>query len=101
MLELSDALAIVDGKLTEMAPKEEPYVVLSEQTIERPFGWIFFYNSKTFVETASALHRLAGNGPVFVNRFTGSIDFFGSAQDIDTVVAKYERALGGTDEHIC
>ena len=101
MLEISDALALVVSKLAEMAPKEEPYVVLSEKTIERPFGWIFFYNSKTFVETESVLHRLAGNGPVFVNRFTGSIDFFGSAQDVDTVLANYERALGCTDKHIC
>ena len=29
-------------------------------------GWIFFYNSRDFVETSDATAALAGNGPILV-----------------------------------
>jgi hypothetical protein len=31
-------------------------------------GWLFFYNSKDFIETGSFSSRLVGNGPIFVDR---------------------------------
>lgn len=43
-------------------------VIVHDQTVEVPEGWVFFYNSKEFVETRNFLSRLAGNGPIFVDR---------------------------------
>jgi hypothetical protein len=46
----------------------EALCLLDEQTIEFDMGWIFFYNSVSFVETGDEVYRLAGNGPLFVDR---------------------------------
>jgi hypothetical protein len=93
MLERTDALGLVSRKLAEMAPDGEQWVVVNDKTLDKPYGWIFFYNSKEFIETGHAPHRLAGNGPVIVNKFTGSIDFFGSAPPIDAILQNYERQI--------
>lgn len=93
MLEKSDAMELVSKRLKEMAPPNIQLVVIDEKTIERPFGWIFFYNSKKYVETGSIIHRLGGNGPVFVNKSTASIEFFGSTPPFEEVLANYESRL--------
>jgi len=85
----------VSGKLREMSPAHDQWVVVDEHTIERPFGWIFFYNSERFVTTGNAIYRLAGNGPVFVNKATESIEFFGSTPPLEDLISRYELALGG------
>jgi Immunity protein 35 len=93
MLDRSDALALVLGKLTGMAPVGDEWVVLDEKTVEKSYGWIFFYNSRKFVETGQIIHRLAGNGPVIVNKFDESIEFYGSNPSVDIILEGYERKL--------
>ncbi|MDA9549707.1 hypothetical protein ACM43_35675 [Bradyrhizobium sp. CCBAU 45321] len=43
-------------------------MMLSGQAIEIDEGWVFFYNTREFVETGKPSARLAGNGPIFVDR---------------------------------
>ncbi len=45
-------------------------VILDERTTEMPWGWVFFYNSQGWVRDKLLRHRLAGNAPYIVNRFT-------------------------------
>lgn len=61
-----------------MSTPAAPFVVVEKNTIEKPFGWIFFYNSERFIETGESRYRLAGNDPVIVNKHNGSVEFFGS-----------------------
>jgi hypothetical protein len=93
MLQRSEALEMVLKQLEEKSSDNVQYVVVEESTIEKPFGWIFFYQSKKFLETGLFMHRLAGNGPVFVNKMTGAIDFFGSLPPFEVILADYERKL--------
>ena len=93
MLERSEALELVSKRLVGMAPSGDQFVVVDDKTIEKSFGWIFFYNSMKFLETGSTMYRLAGNGPVFVNKSTGSIDFFGAIPPLPVILANYERRL--------
>jgi hypothetical protein len=92
MLQRSEALELVSNHLDG---KSSDYVVVDESTIEKPFGWIFFYQSKKFLETGIFMHRLAGNGPVFVNKVTGEINFFGSLPPFEVILADYEKKLRG------
>ena len=75
MLDILSAIEQVYKRLEEIAPPGDRWVVLDDQTIEKSFGWIFYYNSEKFVATNNVVYRLAGNGPVFVNKDTESIDF--------------------------
>jgi Immunity protein 35 len=42
--------------------------IIHSNTIDASEGWIFFYNSKDFIETGDLSSALAGNGPIFVDR---------------------------------
>ena len=93
MLTKTEALEIVAKKLHEMDPTGEPCVVIDTHTIEKPFGWVFFYNTKKFVETGISRYRLAGNGPVIVNKHNGLVEFFGGSRPPLEIVAEYEKTL--------
>ena len=49
------------------AASGDEFDIVSHETVEAK-GWIFFYNSKEFVETGNPSSALAGNGPIFVDR---------------------------------
>ena len=44
------------------------FALIYDKTIEVNEGWVFFYNTREFIETRNFTSRLAGNGPIFVNR---------------------------------
>jgi hypothetical protein len=93
MLTKEEALELVSAKLRKMSSLEDPFVVVDADTIERPFGWVFFYNSKKFLETGTFSYRLAGNGPVIVNKHDGTIEFFGAFKPPTEFISEYERRL--------
>ena len=74
-----------------MTTPDEPFVVVESQIIEKPYGWVFFYNSKSFVETGLLQYTLAGNGPVIVNKYDGTVQFLGSSEAQLEVLGEYDR----------
>jgi hypothetical protein len=66
-------------------------VLLVDQTIERSFGWIFFYDSKRYIETGDIRHALAGNAPVIVTKADGQIHETGTAYPLE----HYLKAFSG------
>ncbi|HEY0737291.1 MAG TPA: YrhB domain-containing protein [Herpetosiphonaceae bacterium] len=65
-------------------------IIIDDATIEKPYGWVFFYNSRRFLETEDFSYYLVGQGPVIVEKVDGSIHEFGSAQHPDVYIAEYE-----------
>jgi hypothetical protein len=47
-------------------------VLLDESTMERDFGWVFFYDSKSHAETGEIGYAVAGNAPIVVTRAEGT-----------------------------
>src|SRR5712692_1180376 len=62
-----------------------------KETIEKPFGWVFFYDSKSFVEFGDDSDPLAGNAPIIVDRRTGSIYETGTSKPIEYYIENYEK----------
>jgi len=93
MLTITEALTAVSQKLEQMSPPDDSFVVVEKHTIEKPFGWVFFYNSKRFLETQEFRYRLAGNGPVIVDKYRGSVQFFGAGKPLEEILAEYEKKL--------
>lgn len=96
MIEFEQALQ----KVTQMLPGDfdgadgdDELIVVIEETIERPFGWVFFYTSKKLLETGDPRYFVAGNGPFIVNRHSGQIVETGTAFDIDHYIDEYEKSL--------
>lgn len=65
-------------------------VLLLEATIEFEFGWVFFYQSKEFVETGEIGEMLGGNSPIIVNKEVGIVSVTGTAYPIDKYIAEYK-----------
>jgi hypothetical protein len=68
-------------------------VILSDATIEKPYGWVFFYQSRAFLETGDFTFQLVGNGPVVV-RDDGTVRTLGSARPPEEEIAAYEAGAG-------
>jgi len=73
----------------------DSFVIVENLTIEKPFGWVFFYDSKRYLETRNINDAIAGNGPVFVNKQDGAIEFCGSYKSVQEFIAEYERKWTG------
>jgi hypothetical protein len=91
MLTKIEARELVEKSLAQMDEPDDPFVVDEEWTMEKSFGWVFFYNSKKFVETGEFRFRLAGNGPVTINKFAGAVEFHGSRSVLEGVTADCEK----------
>lgn len=65
-------------------------VILDEETLEKDYGWIFFYTSRRYLETRLVSHMLAGNGPVIVEREGGALIQLSAASPLDESIRDYE-----------
>ncbi|WP_293267921.1 YrhB domain-containing protein [Neptunomonas sp.] len=68
-------------------------MILEDETIEKSWGWVFFYQTKEYVETGDFRFMLGGNAPYIVNRNTGQITETGTAYEIEHYIAEYEQDL--------
>jgi len=59
---------------------------LAEDTVRRPWGWVFFYGGKNG-------EVVAGNAPIIVDRVNGEVRVAGTAQPLEYYLAEYEATL--------
>lgn len=93
MLTKAEAERIVDGVLPSLAPRVTGGVaLLPDKTITKPYGWIFFYDSKRHIESPSIETAIAGNGPIVVLAKSGEVVALGTARRTDEEIAEFEAA---------
>lgn len=84
MINESQARSIAEQWLRHQLFAEEDDVVIDEgQTIEEPFGWVYFYNSRGFLETGDFRRQLLGNAPIVVERTTGTVHETGTSKPLE------------------
>lgn len=76
----------IDGNSVELA-------IIDDETLEKEWGWVFFYQSKKYMETGDLRDMLAGNAPYIVNKYTGEVVETGTAYDINHYIHEYEESL--------
>lgn len=69
-------------------------VLVEEVTLTKPYGWIFFYNSRRYMDTRDIFHAIAGNGPVVILADTGEVVTLGTALRSEEEIALFERDRG-------
>jgi len=94
VLTVSEAQAIVENAISALMPDDEEWVIVDDYTIEKPWGWVFFYNSREFVSTGDPQYQLIGNAPYIVNKATGELADTGTAEEIEVYISRYEATLG-------
>ena len=96
MLTKQQALEKVTRKINEPDPywPEMPeMVVMDEHTIEKDWGWVFFYDSSDHLEYGDFCDRLVGNAPYIVNKATGELVETETALPTEDYIEEYERQM--------
>jgi len=94
MLTRDDASALVLRHIAaECAdlPPEDELIVVDDATIERAWGWVFFYTSKLWRETQDTAYALAGNAPLLIVRRTGATHVLGTAYSVEEYMQAFEE----------
>ncbi len=70
----------------------KPYeiVIADNYIIEKPYAWIFPYNTKRALE-GDIFASLGGNSPIFVDKQDGNISIFPSYLSLEGMIDKYEE----------
>ena len=94
-MNIEEAQSLVQAELDK---NTDPYdgdrcVILEEETIEKEWGWVFFYQSKKYIETGDIGEMLAGNTPYIVNKKNGQLHETGTAEDIEYYISELEQTL--------
>lgn len=69
----------------------EELVILDEHTIERPWGWVFFYTTRGWRD-GDINYAVGGNAPYMIGR-DGSIRFAGTSRPVEEHIREYEAEL--------
>lgn len=96
MITKEQAKSLVERKINAPDPtdtKKNKLVILDNETIEREWGWVFFYNTEYYLTTGDIYDALLGNAPYIVNRYTGELSETGTAYDIEEYIKEYESKL--------
>lgn len=65
-------------------------VILENETVEKPYGWIFFYQHRNWIETRRVRDGFIGNGPILVDKRASKFVKFGSSGSVDYWCGLYE-----------
>src|ERR1700722_457835 len=74
----------------------EELVILDEYTIERSWGWVFFYTTRGWRD-GDIRYAVGGNAPFIVNRVDGSLRVTGTAAPIEHYIVQYEAELASAE----
>jgi hypothetical protein len=87
----------VEISKTDLYSPDMMLEIIDEATIEKEWGWVFFYDSAAHLRSGDLRDAIAGNAPIFVNRSTGELVITGTAWPIDKYIEDYEtRLLAGS-----
>lgn len=72
-------------------------VFLEEQTISTPYGWVFFCNTREFLDTGNVFNTILSSAPVLVEAATGKLHQFGTRHPVEHYLREFEREHGYSD----
>ena len=83
------ALAHMRSRPVDLPPGDE-LVLVDDDTLEREWGWVFFFASRRWRETGEPALRSEGEGPLIVNRFDGQVHVTGTGRPSEYFVTRYD-----------
>lgn len=67
--------------------------IVIEHSVEFPDCWLFFMNSKRYLESHNIFHRLLGGGPVLVGKENGDIYQGGSGSTVEAWLNEFRESV--------
>jgi hypothetical protein len=78
-IDKAQATAIARKTIATVPPHSPDLVLQEDRTVERDFGWVFFYTTRKFLETGDKKYLMPGDAPVVVLREDGSTRYLGTS----------------------
>lgn len=91
MIDRHAAKAMALKYMDENFGREPELAIVDGEPSETAHAWVFFYNTRGYLESGDFSEALAGNGPILVNKMSGEIEAFGTAVPLDKLFAEYEK----------
>lgn len=92
MLSKQEAIEIIERKLKSMESENSGNIIIvDEYTIEAERYFIFYYDSKKYIETDDSSFALLGNVPILIDRVTFKMYYTGATEDITYYERLFER----------
>ncbi len=66
-------------------------IIVDKATIEKPYGWIFSYDSRKFLDTGDFTYSILGNGPIVVDKETMEVRELGGGPYVERFISEYEK----------
>jgi hypothetical protein len=66
-------------------------VINEDKIAENPYGWVFFYSPRRYLQTHSPGDLIPGDGPLVVERADGRTEFLTTSVPPAVAVAEFER----------
>jgi Immunity protein 35 len=85
------ALDIARRTIATLKPGTE-LVILEDKTVEKDFGWVFFYTTKKYLESHNSRDLLPGNSPLVVERADGSTHFLSTSLPPNRAIEEFESS---------
>jgi len=74
---------------------DDHFVIINDATIEKDYGWIFFYQSERYLQTSELRYSLSGNTPIVVERADGAVQVLPIHPIAEIAIAEYEAQRSG------
>ena len=97
MLTREEAKQLVHKRINAVdtyGPRTPELVVMDGETIEKEYGWVFFYQTKEYLKTGDSGDALVGNAPYIVNKYSAELIETGTANPVEDYIAEYEEQNG-------
>ena len=91
MLTNQEMLVIAEKFIRRKVDESVEPIILHEETIKKPYGNIYYYQSKEFLMTRDFNKHLAGNAPFLVEKKAGRVVGLGTAMDLEDYIKAYEN----------
>lgn len=74
--------------------------IIPEATIEKPYGWVYFFNSKRYLAGGNVFDALGGNSPILVECSNGRVTLLGTALPVSVSLRRFEEENGLSSEKL-
>jgi len=92
MITFQEAEHLIQDELKKMEMGGLPSLIITSHIAE-DFGWVFFYNSRAFFIDGDLSYQLAGNGPLIVDKKTGTIYRTETTRPIEDIISRFRQKL--------
>ncbi|UAY52787.1 YrhB domain-containing protein [Ferruginibacter albus] len=96
MLTLLQAKELADKKLKEIEEISNiKLAFLENETIAFEYGWIFFYQSESYINSGDFNFMAGGNAPILVDKYNSNVIETGTSRETKYYIEQYCNAKQG------